>query len=34
MDFIGNEDTLEEASKIKELRTDAEFVDTLYKKFH
>lgn len=34
MDFIGNEDTLEEASKIKELRSDPEFVEMLYRKFH
>ena len=34
MDFIGNEDTLEETSKIKELRSDPEFVEMLYRKFH
>lgn len=34
MDFVGNEDTLEEISKIRELRSDPEFVDMLYRKFH
>lgn len=34
MEYIGNEDTLEEASHIKELKTDAEFLNMLYKRFH
>lgn len=34
MEYIGNEDTLEEASKIKELKNDSEFLGMLYKRFH
>lgn len=33
-DHVGNEDTLEEASKIKELREDPEFVNMLFRRFH
>ena len=31
---MGNEDTLEEASKIKELKDDPEFVNMLFRRFH
>lgn len=34
MEYIGNEDTLEEASHIKELKNDPEFLNMLYKRFH
>lgn len=34
MEYIGNEDTLEEASHIKELKTDPEFLASLYRRFH
>lgn len=34
MEYVGNEDTLEEASKIKELKNDVEFVDILFRRFH
>lgn len=33
-DHVGNEDTLEEASKIKELKEDPEFVNMLFRRFH
>ena len=34
MEYIGNEDTLEEASNIKELKNDTEFINMLYNRFH
>lgn len=34
IDYLGNGGTLEEASRIKELKNDPEFVDILYKRFH
>lgn len=33
-DHVGNEDTLEEASKIKELKEDPEFINMLFRRFH
>ena len=34
MEYVGNGGTLEEASRIKELKNDPEFVEILYKRFH
>lgn len=34
MEYVGNGSTLEEASHIKELKNDPEFVDLLYRRFH
>lgn len=34
MEYMGNEESLIEASRIKELRGDREFVEILYRKFH
>lgn len=34
MDYVGNGSSLEEASRIKELKNDPEFVELLYKRFH
>lgn len=34
MQYIGNENILEEASKIKQLAEDSEFIDKLSQRFH
>lgn len=34
MEYVGNGGTLEEVSKIKQLKNDGEFVELLYQRFH